>query len=70
VLECPLYNCVRDKFTSLFEKVTLGSMKFLFQLDQQVDISLCLTKTIALRHSRDTSQFDATRTFSPIIWEG
>ena len=33
VLEYPLYNSIRDKFQSKFEK-GLGSLKFFFQLDQ------------------------------------
>ena len=40
MLECPLYDPIRDKFQSLFEKVVLGILKFFFQVDQQVDISL------------------------------
>ena len=31
VLECPLYNPIRDKFASLVENVVLGSLKSLFQ---------------------------------------
>ena len=53
VLECPLYNSIRDKFQSLFENVVLGSLKSFFQLDHQVDISLYLTEATALRHSRE-----------------
>ena len=30
VLECPLYNPIRDKFSSLFENVVLGSLKSFF----------------------------------------
>ena len=30
VLECPLYNSIRDKFQSLFKKVILGSLKSFF----------------------------------------
>jgi hypothetical protein len=36
VWECLLYNSIED--------VVLGSLKFFFQLDHQVDISLYLTK--------------------------
>ena len=51
MLECPLYNPIRDKFQSLFEKIVLGNLEYLFQ-SEQVDISLYLTKTTALHHSR------------------
>ena len=51
---CPLYNPIRDKFQSLFEKAVLGSLKYFFQLDQQVDIiSLYLAEASTLRHSRE-----------------
>jgi hypothetical protein len=30
VLECPLYNFIKDKFQSLFEKVVIGSLKSFF----------------------------------------
>ena len=45
VLECPLYNQIRDKFSSLSENVVPRTwiIKSFFQLDQQVNISLCLT---------------------------
>ena len=43
-MECPLYNSIRDTFTSLFQIVVLGSIKSSFQLDHQVNINLCLTK--------------------------
>ena len=33
VLECPLYNYIRDDFPSLFENVVLESLKSFFQLD-------------------------------------
>jgi hypothetical protein len=52
VLECPLYDPIRDKCPSLFEKVVLGRLKSFFQSDQQVNIKLYLTKGIALCHSR------------------
>ena len=51
MLECPLYNPIRDKFQSLFEKIVLGNLEYLFQ-SEQVDISLYLTKTTTLHHSR------------------
>jgi hypothetical protein len=49
VLECPLYNSLRDKFQSLFKKVLLKSL----QLDHQVEFSLYLTEATTLRHSRE-----------------
>ena len=52
-VEYPLHNLVRDKFSSLFEDVILGSLKTFFQLDQQVDISLYLMEATTLRHSRE-----------------
>ena len=51
MLECPLYNPIRDKFPSLFETVVLGSLESLFQLDHQVDINLYLMEAIVLCHS-------------------
>ena len=53
VLECPLYNPIKDKFQSLLEKVVLRSLKSFFQLDHQVDVSLYLTAGIALRLFRE-----------------
>ena len=53
MLECPLYNLIRDKFPSLFENVILGSLKSFFQLDHQVDISFYLMEAIALCHFRE-----------------
>jgi len=52
VLERPLYYFIRDKFQSIFEKVTvvLGSLDSFFQLDQQVDVSLYLKEATALHH--------------------
>ena len=52
MLECPLYNPIRDKFPSIFKNVVLGSLKSFFH-DHQVDISLYLTEATALRHSRE-----------------
>jgi len=66
MLECPLYNSIRDKFALLFENVVLGSLESFFQLDQKVDISLYLTEATALRHSRKLAGFKPTRcTISP-----
>ena len=53
VLECPLYNPIRDKFPSLFENVVLGNLKSFFEFDHQVDNSLYLTEATALYHSRE-----------------
>ena len=57
MLECPLYNPVRDKFPSLFENVVLGKLKSFFQLDQQINISLYLMEATTLRHSRELTSF-------------
>ena len=43
MLECPLYKLIRDKFPLIFENIVLGNLKYIFQLDHQVDISLHLT---------------------------
>ena len=32
VLKCPLYNSIKDKFQSLFEKVVLGSLNWTIKL--------------------------------------
>ena len=53
MLERPLYNLIRDKFHSLFEKVVLGDLESLFQLDHQLDISMYLTEATTLRFSRE-----------------
>ena len=42
ILECPLYNSIREKFQWLFEKVVLGSLNYFFQLDYLVEIDLFL----------------------------
>ena len=55
MLECPLYNSIRDKFQSLFENVVLGSLKSFFQLDHQHDISLYVIEATALQR---ISRFD------------
>ena len=52
VLEWPRFNPIKDKFSSLFENVVLGSLKSFFQLDQQLDISLYLTETTTFCNSR------------------
>ena len=50
VLECPLYNSIREKFQSLLERVVFGSLTSFFSSDHQVDFSLYLTEAIALCH--------------------
>ena len=58
MLECPLYKPYKDKFSSLFENLVLGSLKSFFQLDHQVGIiSLYITKATTL-HSKNISWFD------------
>jgi hypothetical protein len=67
VLECPLYNPIRDKFPSLFENVVPWSHKSFVQLDQQVNISLCLMKATALRHFKESIGVEPSScTFNPI----
>ena len=67
MLECPMYNPIRDKFPSLFENVVPRSMKSFFRLDQQVNISLYLIEAIALRHSRELIGLKPSWcTFNPI----
>jgi hypothetical protein len=58
VLECPLYNPITCKFSSLFENVVLGTLKSLFQLDHRVDVSLYLKKAIATPPLRAISRFE------------
>ena len=53
VLECPLYKLIRVNFSTLFDNVVLGSLKYFIQLDHQVDINLYLMEAIALCHSRE-----------------
>lgn len=50
VLHCPLYNPITMKFQLLFEMAILGNLKFIFQSNQQVDISLYLIEANALCH--------------------
>ena len=50
VLECPLYNPIRGKFLSLFEKVVPRSLESFFQVDQ-VDIALYNMEATTLHHS-------------------
>ena len=48
-----MYKRTKHKFPSLFEKVVLGSLKSLFELGHQVDISMYLMETTTLHQSRD-----------------
>ena len=52
-LECPMYDFIRDRFPSSFHNVQLGNLKSFFQLDNQVDTNLDLTKALALCCSRE-----------------
>ena len=44
VLECSLYNPIRDKFPSLFENVVPRGLKYFFHLEHQVSINLYLLR--------------------------
>jgi hypothetical protein len=50
VLECPLYNPIRDKLPSLFENVILG--KFSFNWTIKLTLAF-ISEDIALYHSRE-----------------
>ena len=39
VLESPLRNSIRERFLPLFHNVELGSLKSIYQLDHEVNIS-------------------------------
>ena len=52
MLECPLYNPIRDTFSSIFENVVLWSLKSFFQSNHQVGLCLYLMEATSLRHSR------------------
>ena len=39
VVECPLYNFIRDRFSFMLQHVVLSSLKCFFQLDHQVDFN-------------------------------
>ena len=49
----PYITPIRDKFPSQFENVVLRNLKYFFQLDQQIDISLYLTEATIVRHCRE-----------------
>lgn len=50
--------CVGVSLYNSIEDVVLGSLKFLFQLDHQVGMSLYLAKATPLRHSKELAFFD------------
>ena len=54
VLECPLYNLIKDKIPSLFEKCTLKEPR-VFQVSHQVDITIYLPWVTTLHHYKKTS---------------
>ena len=51
VLECPLYNPIRDKFPSLL-RTWFQEHEVFIQLDQQVNISFYLMEATAFPHAR------------------
>ena len=56
VLECPVYEHVRNKFPPLFENAVLGSLESFLQVDHQIDSSLYPSWRLlhfAIRHSRE-----------------
>ena len=53
MLECTLYNSVRNTFRSLYENVVLGSLKYVFLLNHATDINFYLKKATSLRCSRE-----------------
>jgi hypothetical protein len=57
VLKCPLYNLIRNKFSSSLENVILGNLKSFFQLSQQVDITFDFTKATKLCQSVELASF-------------
>ena len=44
---------IREKVPSIFKNVALGSLKFSFQYNHPLDISLYLTEATAYRHFRE-----------------
>jgi hypothetical protein len=63
VLKCALHNSIIYKFRLLFENEVLGGLKYSFELDHQVDISLYLTKATALCHYGEVGWFDPIMTY-------
>ena len=53
----PYIHPIRDKCSSLYENVVLGSLKSFFHLDHQVDINLYLMEATTLRHSKELVGF-------------
>ena len=47
MLECPLYNSIRERFASQFQNVELGSLKF-YHFDHHVHINHCLSSSMKL----------------------
>lgn len=58
VMECPLYNPNIDEFPSMFQNAAVGSPKYFYQLDHQIDSTVISQKYIAFRHSNNISHFD------------
>ena len=46
MLECPLYHPLEISFYNYLKNLVLGSLKSFFQLDQQVNISLSISKKL------------------------
>ena len=46
------YNPIRDEFSPIFENIVLESLRYFFQLDNQLDITLYLMDITVLCHSR------------------
>lgn len=62
-----VHHPIKDKFSSPFENVVLGSLESFFRLDQQVDIVFYHRETTALRHSKNLPSFKTSScTFKPI----
>ena len=68
----PVHSINRDRFPSLFENVVLRSLKSFFQIDHQVNISLCLMEATALHHSRELvwNHFDVLQSHYPFRLPG
>lgn len=53
MLECTLYNSVRNTFRSLYENVVLGSLKYVIHLHHRVDTNLYPTEATTLYYFKD-----------------
>ena len=53
VLDCPFYNSIRDRFPSLFQVVTLSSLKSFYKLVCWIDIGCYLTHATTLGYFRE-----------------